>query len=239
MMKFGTLYLIPTPLAEGTLNDTIPSGTLEVVSALHFFVVEELRTSRRFLSTTGHKGNLDKISLFVLNEHTSPKELNILIQPLLEGNDMGLLSEAGLPAVADPGANLVALAHLKGIKVTPLTGPSSLMLALMASGLNGESFAFVGYLPIHSQERKRKIREFEKRAIQNHQTQLFIETPYRSLALFGDLLEVCAPQTLLCIAANLTAPSAFIATKSVAQWRLTPLPPIHKTPTVFGLNSPK
>jgi 16S rRNA (cytidine1402-2'-O)-methyltransferase len=151
---------------------------------------------------------------------------------------MGLLSEAGLPAVADPGAALVALAQKKGIQVVPLTGPSSLMLALMASGLNGQSFAFVGYLPVTSQERKAAICQLEKKAIQERQTQLFIETPYRNIALFTDLIEVCMSQTLLCIAANLTAPNAYIATKTVAQWRSVPLPPIHKVPAVFLFGRP-
>ena len=232
---FGTLYLIPAPLADGALEDSLPWGTLAAIPRLRYFVVEEYRTARRYLSKAGLKGEIDSLQLFVLNEHTKPYEINALLQPLLEGHDMGLLSEAGLPAVADPGANLVALAHQRGIKVVPLTGPSSLMLALMASGLNGQSFAFVGYLPIDSGERKARIRSLEKRAIQENQTQIFIETPYRNVALFGDLLEVCAPQTMLCVAANLTATDAVIATKSVAAWRTVSLPSIHKVPTVFLL----
>jgi 16S rRNA (cytidine1402-2'-O)-methyltransferase len=160
-----------------------------------------------------------------------------MLQPLLEGRDMGLLSEAGLPAVADPGSGIVALAHQKGIQVVPLTGPSSLMLALMASGLNGQSFAFAGYLPVKSQERKAAIKQLEKRAAQENQTQLFIETPYRNMALLGAILETCAPQTMLCVAANLTTSDAFVATKTVAQWRSVSPPPIHKIPTVFALQA--
>ena len=234
-MTTGTLYLIPAPLADGSLHDTLPNGTLEVVARLRYFVVEELRTARRYLSKGGHKGSIDKLHLSVLNEHTDPTTLNNLMLPLLEGYDMGLLSEAGLPAVADPGAILVAQAHQKGISVVPLTGPSSLMLALMASGLNGQAFAFVGYLPVHAQGRREKIKALEKRAIQEHQTQLFIETPYRNTALFGDLIEVCAPQTMLSVAANLTTPDAYIATKTVAQWRTGNMPAILKVPTVFAL----
>jgi len=156
-----------------------------------------------------------------------------MLQPLMDGNDMGLLSEAGLPCVADHGTVLVAMAHQKGIKVAPLTGPSSLMLALMASGMNGQSFAFAGYLPVDSGLRKAQIKHLEKRAIQEHQTQIFMETPYRNLALFKDLIEVCSPQTLLCIAANLTTSDAFIATKTIHQWLCSPLPQIHKTPSIF------
>jgi len=244
----GTLYLIPTPLADTSLPDTLPQGTLSVIPRLRYFVVEELRTARRFLSKVYRleagpskaecKGGIDDLQLFVCNEHTDQKVLNGLLQPLIEGHDMGLLSEAGLPAVADPGAPLVAMAHQKGIKVAPLTGPSSLMLALMASGLNGQSFAFAGYLPVPSQERKTKIKQLEKRAIQENQTQIFIETPYRNIALFNDMIEACAPQTKLCIAANLTAPDAFIATKTTTQWRQAPPPPIHKVPAIFIIGTP-
>jgi len=233
----GVLYLIPAPLAEGALHDTLPQGTLEVISRLRHFVVEELRTARRYLSKAGHKGNIDELCFYVLNEHTDPTGLSGLLQPLLEGHDMGLLSEAGLPAVADPGANLVALAHEKGIEVAPLTGPSSLMLALMASGLNGQSFAFVGYLPVQPQERRSRIRQLERRAVEEGQTQIFIETPYRNVALFGDLIEVCAPQTMLSIASNLTSFDAYIASKTVAQWRARDIPGIQKVPAVFTLGS--
>ena len=238
MSCLGTLYLIPAPLADGPLADTLPRGTLDVVIRLQSFVVEELRTARRYLSKAGHQGNIDALQFFVLNEHTDPKTWHNMLQPLLEGRDMGLLSEAGLPAVADPGAALVALAHQKGIKVSPFVGPSSLMLALMASGLNGQSFAFAGSLPVHPQERKERIRQLEKRAVQENQTQIFIETPYRNVALFGDLLEVCAPHTLLCIAANLTASDAFVATKTIAQWRAALPPHIHKIPSVFLIGKP-
>ena len=234
----GTLYLIPTPLSDTPLADTIPQSTLSVILQLRYFVVEELRTARRFVSAVGLKGKIEELQLSILNEHTDPKALDGLLQPLVEGHDMGLLSEAGLPAVADPGAPLVALAHQKGIKVVPLVGPSSPLLALMASGLNGQSFAFAGYLPVPSPERKSKIKQLEKRAIQENQTQIFMETPYRNSALYQDIIETCAPQTKLCIAANLTSVDAFIATKTIAQWRHAPLPPIHKVPAIFIIGTP-
>ena len=232
-MIFGTLYLIPTPLAQGALNQTLPDSTRSIIPQLRCFVVEELPTARRFLSASGLKGQIDDLHLCVLNEHTKPQEFDSMLHPLLKGHDVGLLSEAGLPAVADPGATLVALAHQKGIKVVPLIGPSSLMLALMASGLNGQSFAFAGYLPVQPQERKDKISALEKRSKLENQTQIFIETPYRNRSLFEALIAVCAPQTFLCIAANLTAPDAFVATQTIAQWRRAPAPPIHKIPAVF------
>jgi len=235
MTSPGTLYLIPAPLSEGPLSHSLPEATLALIPRLQCFVVEELRTARRYLSAAGLKGRLDDLSFFVLNEHTDPSTLDSMLQPLLAGQDVGLLSEAGLPAIADPGAALVALAHQKGIQVAPLIGPCSLMLALMASGLNGQSFAFAGYLPVQPQDRKIKIRQLEKRSIQENQTQLCIETPYRNQALLEAMLEVCAPQTRLCIAAKLTAPEAFVSTQTIAQWRIAPGPPIHKVPTVFVL----
>ena len=235
MSDSGTLYLIPAPLADVPLTDTLPQGTLALIPCLRYFVVEELRTARRYLSKAGLKGNIDNLKFFILNEHTNQNELDEMLQPIIKGHDMGLLSEAGMPAVADPGAALVALAHQKGVRVVPLTGPSSLMLALMASGLNGQSFTFVGYLPVASEQRKKRIKNLEQKALQENQTQIFMETPYRNAALFGDLLQVCVPSSMLCIATNLTATNSFIATKSIAQWRAAPYPPIHKIPAIFVL----
>ena len=237
MPQKGTLYLIPSPLAHTPLTDTLPQGTLALIPRLSYFVVEELRTARRYLSLAGLKGQIDDLTLFVLNEQTRQKELDGMLLPLLEGHDMGLLSEAGLPAVADPGAALVALAHQKEIRVVPLCGPSSIMLALMASGLNGQSFAFVGYLPVASSLRKKSIKTVAQKVIQEGQTQIFMETPYRNIALFQDLLLVCATQIHLCLAANLTAVDAFITTKTIHQWRTAPQPPIHKVPTIFLLGN--
>jgi 16S rRNA (cytidine1402-2'-O)-methyltransferase len=231
-MNPGKLFLIPAPLGDGEVGAVIPQGTLDILHALRFFVVEELRTARRYLKKTGLKTPLEQLAFFELNEHTPETDIPALLQPVLEGNDMGLLSEAGAPAVADPGAGLVALAHRRHIEVIPLAGPSSLLLALMASGLNGQSFAFSGYLPVKSRERRQRIRQLEKRSIAEQQTQLFIETPYRNHALLNDLLASCAPHTRLCIAAAITMPDAFIRTQTIAEWKKTPVD-IHKKPCIF------
>ena len=181
-------------------------------------MVEELRTARRFLSAYGLRGQIDALDFHVLNEHTAPGEVEALL-PLFEGQDVGLLSEAGLPAVADPGAALVALCHAHGIEVVPLTGPSSLMLALMASGLNGQSFAFRGYIPAKSEERRTALRELEKQSRALKQSQILIETPYRNDALLTDMLQTFSPATRLCVAADLTLPTQYIRTKTVAEWK--------------------
>ena len=231
-MQPGRLFLIPAPLGDGEVESVIPKGTLDILQALHFFVVEELRTARRYLKKAGIKTPLEELAFFELNEHTPETDIPALLQPVLEGNDMGLLSEAGVPAVADPGAGLVALAHRRHVKVIPLVGPSSLLLALMASGLNGQSFAFSGYLPVKSRERQQRIRQLEKRSIADRQTQLFIETPYRNHALLNDLLTCCAPHTRLCIAADITTPDAYIRTQTIAEWKKTSVD-IHKKPCIF------
>ena len=231
-MRPGKLFLIPAPLGDCTVESVIPQGTLEILHKLHFFIVEELRTARRYLKKSGIKTPIEELTLLTLNEHTPEKDIPALLQPLLEGNDTGLLSEAGAPAVADPGASLVALAHRRHIEVIPLVGPSSLLLALMASGLNGQSFAFNGYLPVKSRERQQFIRQLEKRSVSGRQTQLFIETPYRNHALLNDLLSCCAPETQLCIAANITMPDAYIHTKTIAEWKKTEVA-IHKKPCIF------
>ena len=193
--------------------------------------MEELRTARRVLSAYGLRGQIDGLDFHVLNEHTAPEEVEALL-PLFDGQDVGLLSEAGLPAVADPGAALVALCHRHGIEVVPLVGPSSLMLALMASGLNGQSFAFRGYIPAKTDERRSALKELEKQSRALKQSQLLIETPYRNDALLSDMLAVLSPATRLCVAADLTLPTQFIRTKSVAEWKKAPAA-IGKRPCVF------
>ena len=195
--------------------------------------MEELRTARRFLSAYGLRGHIDELDLHVLNEHTTLAEVEALL-PLFEGQDVGLMSEAGLPAVADPGSELVALCHRHGIEVVPLVGPSSLMMALMGSGLNGQSFAFRGYIPAKTDERRAAIKELEKQSRALNQSQILIETPYRNDALLGDLLGVLSPSTRLCVAADLTLPTQFIRTLTVAQWRKAPAT-IGKRPCVFIL----
>ena len=210
----------------------LPASVLEVIPTLNCFVVEELRTARRFLSAAGLKGHIDGLEFHELNEHTRPQEVEAFAKLFDEGRNVGLLSEAGLPAVADPGALLVALCHRHGIEVVPLVGPSSLMLALMASGLNGQSFAFVGYIPAKTEERRAALRTLEKRSASARQTQILIETPYRNDSLMADLLSCLNGHTRVCVAANLTCPDQFIQTHTVAEWKSKPLT-IGKRPCVF------
>ena len=233
-MSYGKLYLIPTPLGEGNPADVLPAPVLELLPNLQCFVVEEVRTARRFLSQAGLKGHIEGLEFHQLNEHTPPAQVEEYLQLFNGGRSVGLLSEAGLPAVADPGSLLVALCHRHGIEVVPLVGPSSLMLALMSSGLNGQSFAFVGYIPAKADERRSALKALEKRSAAARQTQILIETPYRNDALLADMLQCLGPGTLLCIAANLTCPDAFIRTRTVAQWKAAPVS-IGKRPCVFLL----
>ena len=230
-MNKGRLYLIPTPLGDYDPVQVLPAPVLERIPTLTRFVVEELRTARRFLSRAGLKGHIEELTLRELNEHSTPEQVRELL-PLFDGADVGLLSEAGLPAVADPGASLVALCHMQDIEVVPLVGPSSLMLALMASGLNGQSFAFRGYLPAKTEERRAAIRSLEQQSARLRQTQLFIETPYRNDSLLQDLLQGLSPATRLCLAADITLPSALIRTRTVAAWRKDPVI-LGKRPCVF------
>lgn len=231
-MAYGKLYLIPSPLGDNEPAEVIPSAVLDLLKGLDTFVVEELRSARRYLSRAGLRGHVESLRLVTLNEHTTPAEVREMEALFLDGKDVGLITEAGLPAVADPGSALVELCHDKGIVVVPLVGPSSLMMALMASGLNGQSFAFCGYLPAKTDERKAAIKKIEKLSASARQTQIFIETPYRNDSLLGDLLQICQPATRLCIAADITLPTAFIKTMSVARWRKENLT-IGKRPCVF------
>ena len=231
-MSKGKLYLIPAPLGEGDPAEVIPAPVLALLPSLDCFVVEEVRTARRYLSRAGLKGRIEGLEFHELNEHTAPAEIAPLVRLFDGGRDVGLISEAGLPAVADPGAALVALCHREGIEVVPLVGPSSLMLALMASGLNGQSFAFAGYIPAKTEERRAALRRLEKRSAAERQTQILIETPYRNDALFADILSTCSPRTMLTVAANITQPDAFIRTRPVAGWKEHPVT-IGKRPCVF------
>lgn len=224
--------MIPSPLGDGPVEAVLPAGVLAVLPSLKCFVVEEVRTARRFLSAAGLKGHIQELEFHTLNEHTQPQEVEALSGLFDDGRNVGLISEAGLPAVADPGAALVALCHRIGIKVVPLTGPSSLMLALMASGLNGQSFAFAGYIPAKTDERKAAIRRLEKRSLAENQTQILIETPYRNDSLMADLVSTLDPRTRLCVALNITCEDEFIQTRSAAQWKKQ-LPVLGKRPCVF------
>ena len=231
-MNKGNLYLIPSPLGENDPSEVIPMPVLKSLENFKTFVVEEIRTARRYLSKAGLKGKIEGLDFYELNEHTDPATIEGYLKLFDNGNDVALISEAGLPAVADPGAQLVALAHRHGIKVIPAVGPSSLMLALMSSGLNGQSFAFVGYIPAKTDERKSKLRLLEKVSGQLKQTQILIETPYRNDSLFADILSVCGSSTRVCVAANITMPDAFIKTMKVSEWKKEGLT-IGKRPCVF------
>lgn len=237
-MAKGKLYLIPSPLGEYDPSEVIPVPVLERLKSIRKYVVEEARTVRRYLSAAGLKGHVGELELRELNEHTKPAEVESLLSMFSEPDgtpaDVGLISEAGLPAVADPGAQLVALCHIHGIQVVPMVGPSSLMLALMGSGLNGQSFAFCGYLPAKTDERRKAIREIEKRSSQLDQTEIFIETPYRNDSMMTDLLATLQPKTRLCVAADITLPDETIMTRTVKEWQKTGVS-IGKRPCVFLL----
>lgn len=215
----GTLFLLPTQLGETTgWPDVLPTGTRDITCRLRHFVVENAKTARASLKWLAHPGPLRELLIEQMPESLSPAEIERLLSPLHAGHDVGLMSEAGCPGVADPGALLVRRAHQTGIAVKPLVGPSSLLLALMASGLDGQRFAFHGYLPQREPERSQRIAALEKESHQKHQTQLFIETPYRNATLFAALLAACRPDTLLCIATDLTLASERVATRSIADW---------------------
>lgn len=236
-MATGTLYLIPCPISDETAPwDVLPAANRAVMDALDYFIVENTRTARRFLSKAGIARPIGELEFRELNEHTAAgREIEELIAPLLEGRSAGVISEAGVPGVADPGAPVVGACHRRGIRVVPLVGPSSIILAVMASGLNGQSFAFNGYLPVKPDERARAIRTFERRAHAEHQAQLFIETPYRNVKLVEQLLQICAPDTLLTIAKDLTAPDETVITRRIADWRRSQLPELNKRPAIFIL----
>ena len=209
----------------------IPGSVLNLLPQIKIYVAEEVRTVRRYLSRAGLKGHIEELEFYLLNEHTSPQEVEALL-PLFEKGDVGLISEAGLPAVADPGSALVALCHKKGIEVVPMVGPSSLMLALMASGLNGQGFAFRGYLPAKAEQLHPALKDLEKQSRVLGLSEIFIETPYRNDSLLAQMLEALSPGTRLCIAADITLPTQFIKTKTIAQWRAD-RPAIGKRPCVF------
>lgn len=229
------LYLIPTPLGDYSPAEVLPAPVLELIPTIKLYFVEELRSARRFLSAAGLKGHIDQLEFHEINEHSSQTEIEAYAT-LLGKCDAAIISEAGLPAVADPGAALVALAHKKGVEVVPMTGPSSLMMALMSSGLNGQCFAFTGYLPAKKEERKSAILNIEKISAREHQSQIIIETPYRNDSLFEDMLSLCRPSTRICIAADITLPTSTIRTRTVAEWKKE-RPVIGKRPCVFVLGA--
>ncbi|TAH60892.1 MAG: SAM-dependent methyltransferase [Fermentimonas caenicola] len=231
-MDKAALYLIPVLLGDTSVERVIPEFNKRIVSELKFFIVENIRSARRFMKKCDPGIDIDSLTFYELNKHTNKKDIEGYLAPMKSGNSMGVISEAGCPAIADPGAEVVAIAQKKGYKVVPLVGPSSLLMAIMASGFNGQSFAFHGYLPIDSSKRVSKIKYLEMQSYKDDQTQLFIETPYRNQKLAEDIIENCKPHTQLCIAMNISCDDEWIVTKSVKSWKGN-LPDMQKTPTVF------
>lgn len=227
----GALYLIPVALGGDNAASLIPRATIDTARGLRSFIVENPKSARGFLKAIAHPGPLQELKFHTLDEHT--RDVAPLLAPLLAGEDCGLMSEAGCPAVADPGSGLVRRAHEAGVRVVPLAGPSSILLALMASGMSGQHFAFHGYLPVKEVERARRLKDIEARA--GGETQIFIETPYRNQQLLSALLQHCRGDTLLCIAADLTLPGGFVTTRSVAEWKKKP-PMLDRRPAVFLLS---
>ena len=227
-----TLYLIPVTLGESPINQVLPPYNTEIISNLSHFIVENVRSARRFLKKCNPDIDINALTFYELNKHTLKKDVSSYLSPLKSGESIGVISEAGCPAIADPGADVVAIAQRNGYKVVPLVGPSSILMSLMASGFNGQSFAFYGYLPIDSAERVRTLKQLENRAYNEDQTQIFIETPYRNDKLTEDILQHCKSQTKLCIAMNISCENEYIVTKKVGAWKNS-LPKMHKQPCVF------
>ena len=226
------LYLIPNLLGETPVEQVLPPYNRQIILGIRHFIVEDVRTARRFLKLVDRSIDIDQLTFYTLNKHTNPDEVASMLKPLEEGNPMGVISEAGCPAVADPGADVVAIAQRKGLQVIPLVGPSSIILAVMGSGFNGQSFAFNGYLPIEPDDRIKTLKKLEQRAYTENQTQLFIETPYRNAKMMADILKACRPQTHLCIAAGLTTKDEYIKTRTVKEWA-GKLPALEKVPCIF------
>lgn len=230
----GSLYLIPVTIGCGKIREVIPETVVNITISLRYFIVENLRSARRYLKLIDKNFPVDDTVFYELNENTREAELQAYIEPVLNGHDAGLMSEAGIPCIADPGANIVRYAHQYGIKVVPLTGPSSIFLALAASGLNGQIFTFHGYLPVKDDKLRAKIREIEKKSFRG-ETQIFMETPYRAQRMFDFLTEICNPGTHLCIAADITLPEQKIITRKISEWKRN-VPDLKDTLVIFLLN---
>lgn len=234
-MAKGVLYMIPCPISEATdVYDVTPASNRAIIDSLDYFIVENVRSARRFLSKAGISRKIDDLEFVELNEHTREGvAVEAMVRPIEQGRSAGVISEAGVPGVADPGALVAAACHRRGIRVVPLVGPSSILMSIMASGLNGQSFAFNGYLPVKPPERGKAIKALERRAQTEHQSQIFIEAPYRNVKLVEQLLSVCSPATRLTIACDITSPEEIILTRTIEQWRKVALPDIAKRPTIF------
>jgi 16S rRNA (cytidine1402-2'-O)-methyltransferase len=229
---YGILYLLPVGLGDDDV--VIPEYNKHITSTLNEFIVENIRTARRFLRSTGYTQDFENVIFHIMDKHTSDSDIPVFLQNLKKGHSIGLLSEAGNPCIADPGNKVVKLAHAAGIRVRPLVGPSSILMALISSGFNGQHFAFSGYLPVDKKERQTKIKELQQLAIQKNQTQIFMETPFRNNALLEDVLTICHETMLLCIATNISTETESINTKSIREWKKK-TPDLHKKPSVFLL----
>ena len=230
----ASLYLIPVTLGETSIEQVLPTYNKEIILQIKYFIVENIRSARRFLKKVESNINIDELTFNELNKHTKPEDIENYLNPMINGFHVGIISEAGCPAIADPGSDIVAIAQKKNYKVVPLVGPSSILLSLMASGFNGQGFAFHGYLPIDGAERIRKIKQLENLIHHEHQTQIFIETPYRNQKLVEDIIKHCTPSTKLCIAMNITCENEYIRTLSVKQWAKQ-LPDMAKQLCIFLL----
>lgn len=232
MKALGKLYLIPVTLGENDPNDVLPMTIRRTIECIDDYIVENEKTARKYIKSICPEKVQATLRLSTLNKHTDISQHNVMLQPCLEGKNVGIMSESGCPGVADPGAAIVKIAHEKGIQVVPLVGPSSILLALMASGMNGQSFAFNGYLPIDKSEKKTALKYFEKLASDKNQSQIFIETPYRNNKLLEDFLQTLQPNTLLCIATDITLPTEYIKTQSIQGWKKIKVD-LHNRPTIF------
>ena len=226
------LYLIPTTLGDSGTAHVIPTEVSEIVKNIKYFIVENIRTARRYLRKLDPLLNIDELHFFELNQHTDSHIVDGYLNPVKDGFDIGIISEAGCPGVADPGAEVVKYAHIRQIRVIPLVGPSSILLSLMASGMNGQNFAFIGYIPVKHDERTKAIKDIERKSAMDNQTQIFIEAPYRNSPLINDLIKTLGDQTRLCVACDLTLETEFIKTQTVSQWRKE-VPDLNKRPAIF------
>lgn len=231
----AALYLIPVTLGDTPLHQVLPTYNKDVILSIKHFIVEEVRTARRFLKQVDHNINIDELTFYPMGKHADVALFSKYLEPLRKGENIGVISEAGCPAVADPGADVVAIAQREGLRVVPLVGPSSILLAVMGSGFNGQSFAFHGYLPINPSERAKRLKQLESRSASEHQTQLFIETPYRNHKIIADILSACNPRTRLCIASGLTTEQEYIRSCTVKEWKQVSPPNLNKIPTIFAI----
>ncbi len=233
---YGKVYLVPVPIGDEEIKSSIPGNVKEVVDCLNYFIVENVRTARRFIRKLSKDKDIDSITFFTLNKNTPTTKIAEFLNPAIQGNNIGIISEAGVPGVADPGGEIVSLAHKRDIEVIPLVGPSSIILALMASGFNGQNFAFRGYLPIKKHERIQALKRIEKTSKTEKQTQIFMEAPYRNNQLLSAILDACDNNTALCIASNITSSNEFIKTKIIGEWKKH-IPDLNKQPTIFLLSA--